>query len=51
MALMSGVLETCAHALETYEPSCMGRLAKPFFILKACSPLMVMGHVAVSEPC
>jgi hypothetical protein len=32
MALASGVLETCVHALHTREPSCISRSARPFFI-------------------
>jgi hypothetical protein len=52
MALMSCMLETCmrasvthGRALETHEPNRIGRLAKPFYILKACSPLKATGHM------
>jgi hypothetical protein len=35
MALMSGALETCAHALGTCIPSCTGRTPRLFFMLMA----------------
>jgi hypothetical protein len=50
MALMSGALETCAHALGPCVPSYTGRSAKLFFMLEARGPQGAMGHMAVSEP-
>jgi hypothetical protein len=35
MALMSGALEMCVHALGTCIPSCTGRTGRLFFMLKA----------------
>jgi hypothetical protein len=49
MAQVSGVSETCGRALETCEPSHMGRSAKPFFILKAHGPLRGARHVTAPE--
>jgi hypothetical protein len=37
------------RVLETREPSCMSRAAKPFFIHVVHSPLGVVGHVAAPE--
>jgi hypothetical protein len=37
------------HALETREPSCMPKTAKPFFIPVVHSPPRVVGHVAAPE--
>jgi hypothetical protein len=50
MAQVSDILVTCEHALETCEPTCIGRSAKPFFTLEVCGPHRVVGHVAVPEP-
>jgi hypothetical protein len=36
----------CERTMETHEPSCVPRAAKPFFILVVHSMLRVMGHVA-----
>jgi hypothetical protein len=38
------------RALETREPSCMPRPARPFFIPEAHGPLRAAGHVTASEP-
>jgi hypothetical protein len=38
MAQVSGVSEPYGHALETREPSRIGRPAKPFYILEVCDP-------------
>jgi hypothetical protein len=37
------------HALETREPSCVPRAAKPFFILVVHSPPGIVRHVATPE--
>jgi hypothetical protein len=37
------------RALDTYEPSCVSRAAKPFFIHVVHSPLGVVGYVAAPE--
>jgi hypothetical protein len=37
------------HAVETREPSCMPRAAKPFFTPVVHSLLGAMGHVAALE--
>jgi hypothetical protein len=50
MALASGVLGTCSHALEIHEPSCIGRSARPFFIGEIHGPLGAMGRVVAPEP-
>jgi hypothetical protein len=36
--------------LEVCEPSCIGRPAKPFCIIKAHNPLRVTGHMTAPEP-
>jgi hypothetical protein len=36
--------------METHMPSCIARLAKPFFILEAHGPQGTAGRVAVPEP-
>jgi hypothetical protein len=38
------------RVLETHEPSCMARPARPFFIPEACDLLRAAGHMAASEP-
>jgi hypothetical protein len=38
------------RTLETYEPSCMGRPATFFVILKARGQKRVVGYVAAPEP-
>jgi hypothetical protein len=43
MALMLGVLET-------YEPSCIGRPARFFFMLEGHGPQITAGRVAAPEP-
>jgi hypothetical protein len=50
IAQVSGILETCGYALETREPSRIGMPTKLFFILKACGPLRVTGHVPAPKP-
>jgi hypothetical protein len=45
MVQVLGTLETHEHALETYEPSHIGRPAMPFFIHEACDPLGIVGRV------
>jgi hypothetical protein len=37
------------HALETHEPSCVTRAAKPFFISVVHCPSGAVGHVAALE--
>jgi hypothetical protein len=37
------------RTLQTYEPSCVPRAAKPFFISMVLSPLGVVGRVAAPE--
>jgi hypothetical protein len=49
MALTSGALETCAHALGTRVPSYTSRLARLFFMLEARGPHGAVGHVAALE--
>jgi hypothetical protein len=43
----ASVMHECA--LETHEPSCMPRAAKPFFIFVVHSPLGAVGHMAAPE--
>jgi hypothetical protein len=50
MRALSGALETCAHALGNCVPSYTDRTARLFFILEACGPQGVMGHMAALEP-
>jgi hypothetical protein len=50
MALMSGDLETCAHALGTYEPSYTGMHVRLSFILEAHGPLGTAGRMAARSP-
>jgi hypothetical protein len=50
MAQVSDVSKTCEHALETHEPSRIGRPAKPFSILEVCDPQRYVGHVAAPDP-
>jgi hypothetical protein len=50
MALVSNVMETHKRALETCEPSQIGRLVMPFFIHEARGPLGTTGRVSVPEP-
>jgi hypothetical protein len=51
MALMSGAMETCAHALGTYEPYCTGRPTKLFFMFEARDPQGTVARVvARSSP-
>jgi hypothetical protein len=50
MALTLGALETCARALETREPSCIGRLARFFFMVEARAPQGTVECVVASEP-
>jgi hypothetical protein len=45
MTLTSGALETCVHALGTYELSCTGMSARLFFMLEAHDPQRTAGHV------
>jgi hypothetical protein len=47
---VSGVSVMCGNVIETREPSRIGRLAKPFFILEVCDPQRAAGHVAAPEP-
>jgi hypothetical protein len=44
MALMLGTMETCRHALETRESSCIGMPSKSFFILEVCGPQSCVTH-------
>jgi hypothetical protein len=50
IALTLGILETCAHALETCGPSCISRPLRFFFILVAHGPLGTAGRVVAPEP-
>jgi hypothetical protein len=50
MVQVLGALETHEHALETYEPSHIGRPAMPFFIHEACDPLGIVGRVVALKP-
>jgi hypothetical protein len=51
MALTPTILGTCACALGTGEPGCVGRSARLFFMHEAHDPQGVAGHaVAVLEP-
>jgi hypothetical protein len=50
MTLTLGVLETCTRALETREPSCIGRLARFFFMVEARAPQGTVEYVVASEP-
>jgi hypothetical protein len=50
MTQISGALETCLRALETYEPSCRGRSARLFFMFETRSPQGIAGRVAVQSP-
>jgi hypothetical protein len=47
---LAGALVTHERTLETREPSCMPRAAKPFFIPIIYGPLKAVGYVAASEP-
>jgi hypothetical protein len=49
MQALSGALETCARALETYVPSYTGRTARLFFMLEVRGSQGVAGHVTASE--
>jgi hypothetical protein len=40
---------TCDHTLDTYEPSCVPRAARPFFISVVHIPLGGVGYVAALE--
>jgi hypothetical protein len=46
----AGALETRERSLETREPSCVARLARPFFIPEARGPQRPARHVAALEP-
>jgi hypothetical protein len=48
-ARLTDVSITRERALETYEPSCVPRAARYFFISVVHSPLGAVGHVAASE--
>jgi hypothetical protein len=48
-AHLAGALITRECAIETHEPSCVPRTAKPFFILMVHSSLRAMGHVVAPE--
>jgi hypothetical protein len=50
MALMSGALETGTRALGICEPCYTGKLARFFFMLEACGPRKVVGHVVAQSP-
>jgi hypothetical protein len=50
MTQVSSASVTCEHALETREPSRIGRPANHFFILEVCGPQRVTEHVAVPGP-
>jgi hypothetical protein len=50
MALTSGALKTCVRALETCEPSYIGRLARVFFMLEVRGPQGTAGRVVAPEP-
>jgi hypothetical protein len=50
MALMLGALKTCVRALGTCVPSCIGRPARLFFIIKDCCPQGAMGDVQCRSP-
>jgi hypothetical protein len=51
MALTPVTLGTCAHALGTGEPSCVGRSARLFFMLESHDPQGAVGHaLAALEP-
>jgi hypothetical protein len=48
-ACPAGASVTCERTLETREPSCVSRAAKPLFIPVVHSPLGAVGHVAAPE--
>jgi hypothetical protein len=50
MAMTPAVLEICVCAFGTGEPDCVGRPARPFFMLEAHGPQRTVGHVAALEP-
>jgi hypothetical protein len=50
MTQVSDVSVTCGHALETREPTRIGRLTKLFFILEVYGPQRAMEHVTAPEP-
>jgi hypothetical protein len=58
MALMSGVLQTCARALGTWEPNCIDMPTRFLFMLEPVDHRgpqdawwpRALGHVAVLEP-
>jgi hypothetical protein len=50
MALTSGPFETCARALGTCMPSCIGRPARLLFMLEARGPPWIAGRVAAQSP-
>jgi hypothetical protein len=50
MALTLDVLKTCARALGTCEPSCMGRPARLFFTFEVPGPQGTTGRVAARSP-
>jgi hypothetical protein len=51
MALTPVALGTCAHALGTGEPGCVGRPIRLFFMLEAHDPQGAVGHAVVAlEP-
>jgi hypothetical protein len=49
-ARLAGTSVTCDRALNTYEPSCMPKVARHFFIPVVHSPLGAVGYVAAPEP-
>jgi hypothetical protein len=50
MTQVSDVSVICGHALETHEPSRIGRPAKHFFIIDVCGPQRAMGQMVALEP-
>jgi hypothetical protein len=50
MALTLGALETCVRALETREPSCIGKLDRFFFMVEARAPQGTVECMVASEP-
>jgi hypothetical protein len=49
MALMSDILETCAHLLRTCVLNCTGRTARLFFMLEVRGSHGVMRYVTAPE--
>jgi hypothetical protein len=49
-ARLAGASVTRDRALDTCEPSCVPRAARPFFIPTVHSPLGAVGYVATSKP-